>query len=95
MKRYIKSTILGVSPDSELYLGKWLKNGDTPRKLPKDGRYLIQKWGTDGLVGDYGELGYADTVATLRGFHYEELFPGEGMWAKPGIRYMYSVERVR
>lgn len=85
MKRYIKSEEL-------LRLNSILKPGDTPRKLPKDYHYEVEKWGNDGLIGIYGRLNYADTIATLRGFHYEELVPGDGMWINSKVNYAYSVE---
>lgn len=89
MKRYIKSD------DSIIQLNSILHDGDTPRKLPKDLYYEVDKWDTNGLVGKYGRLSYKDTVGTLRGFHYEELVPGDGMWIKTGCKYAYSVEISR
>lgn len=86
MKRYIKSN------DSITRLNDILHDGDTPKKLPKNFYYEVEKWDNSGLVGNYGRLSYSDTIGLLRGFHYDELFPGDGMWNRAGCNYSYSVE---
>ena len=84
MKRYIKSEEL-------VRLNSILKDGATPRHLPKEYHYEVSRWDNVGSR-NYGRLSYSDTVATLRGFHYEELVPGDGMWVRPKTSYAYSVE---
>ena len=85
MKRYVKSE------DSITRLNSILKDGDTPRKLPKDLYYEIERWDSNGC-SKYGRLNYTDTVGLIKGFHYEELVPGDGMWVNPSCSYYYSVE---
>ena len=85
MKRYIKAGT------SRFLLGSLLKDGDTPRKLPKGYYYQIEKWGRDGRIANYGRLNYADTLAMLRGFKYKELVPGDGMWVKGTCTYNVEI----
>lgn len=85
MKRYIRTSEEFTKP----------RHMDTPRSLDKNGYYQVEKWGSDGKVADYDVNNYKDTVGLIKGYHYEELVPGDGMWVKPGSKYSFSVERVR
>jgi hypothetical protein len=73
---------------------KKFKDGDTPKVIDIKAIYTMKKIALDDSKdADYGQLSGTDVKDMLKGFHYEELFPGEGMWYKTGVNYGYDIRR--
>ena len=72
------------------------KDGDTPKVIDVNAYYRVEKYTSNGKPdSDYGSMIGSDVKDILKGFHYEELFDGEGMWYKSRAAYGYYVERVK
>lgn len=69
-------------------------NGDTPKSLSDTSYYTVKKIALDDSKdADYGSMIGSDAKLVLKGFHYEELFPGEGMWYSDKIKtYGFDVK---
>ena len=71
------------------------KDGDTPKVLDKNATYKVEKISIGrGKDENYGNLQGSDVIPLLKGFHYEEMVPGDGMWYKDGVKYGFSVTRT-
>ena len=72
------------------------KDGDTPKSIDSKATYHIKKISLDDSKdSDYGKNSGEDTKAILKGFHYEEIIPGEGMWYKNGATYAFDVKKEK
>lgn len=72
------------------------KNGDTPKVLNDSATYRVKKISVGkSSDSDYGNLRGEDAKGVLKGFHYEELFAGQGMWYKDGVGYGFDVKWVK
>ena len=73
------------------------KDGDTPKTLDRDGYYKITKISEYENIPDedYGTMIGSDAQLVLKGFHYEEILEGDGMWYKRGASYGFDVRRIQ
>lgn len=68
------------------------KDGDTPKVLDDGASYRVKQISSaEGKDKDYGYMSGKEAKEIIKGFHYEELFPGEGMWYKNGVKYAYDI----
>ena len=66
------------------------RDGDTPKALVDSKQYKVERVSnTDSK--DYGWMSGAEAKELLKGFHYEEMVLGDGMWWSNSVKYGYTV----
>ena len=83
-----KATATAVNSDG-------FKDGDTSDALIDNAFYKVIRWSTN-TSRDYGVMTGADAKLMLKGYQYQQLGIGDGMWFhKSGnSRFGYDVRRV-
>ena len=69
------------------------RDGDTPKVLVDNKYYRVDKVTADSIISA-GTMCGLDVKAVIKGFHFEEMVPGDGMWYKNSVKYAYSVEEA-
>jgi len=66
-------------------------DGDTSKVLDDNTFYTVKRISLHGDDKNYGNMSGKDAKELIKGFHYEELVPGDGMWVKDGSKYSFDV----
>ena len=58
-------------------------------------KYKVTRISLDGNKdSDFGVLTGAELKSVLKGFHFEDVIPGDGMWFKTGLKYGFDVKMI-